>query len=236
VFRKAAALCRALVLAGVAVLAVACASDGAGPKDAAPGVSMNIGLPEPVGPVADYQLSPLDKINVNVFRVEALTLQAVQIDAAGKVSLPLIGEVTAAGRTTNELAAEITRRLGAEYLESPQVTVSLQEAVSQRITVDGAVIQPGVYVMNGDTTLLQAVALARGPDPRAANLKRVAVFRTVQGQRTVAVFDLRAIRQGKFIDPAIQGGDIIVVDGSQVKSAWREVIGAVPILAIFRPF
>jgi polysaccharide export outer membrane protein len=236
VFQTAAAVCRSLVLAGMAMLAVACASDGAGPRDAQLGVATNIGVAEPMAPPADYRIGPLDKININVFRVQTLSMEGVQVDAGGYVTLPLIGQVRASGRTTNELAADIAARLGKEYLESPQVTVWLEEAVSQKITVDGAVIQPGVYVLTGDTSLLQAVALARGPDSRMANLRRVAVFRTVQGQRTVAVFDLKAIREGKTIDPPVVGGDVVVVDGSQVKAAWREVIGAVPILAIFRPF
>jgi polysaccharide export outer membrane protein len=78
--------------------------------------------------------------------------------------------------------------------------------------------------------------MAKGPDLKLANLTRVAVFRSVNGQRTVAVFDLKAIRAGKAPDPVIFGNDVVVVDGSAVKAAFREVLGALPGLAIFRPY
>jgi polysaccharide export outer membrane protein len=78
--------------------------------------------------------------------------------------------------------------------------------------------------------------MAKGPDIKLANLSRVVVFRTIGGERSVAVFDLKKIRKGTSPDPEIRGNDIVVVDGSQLKGAWREVIGALPGLAIFRPY
>jgi polysaccharide export outer membrane protein len=104
------------------------------------------------------------------------------------------------------------------------------------VTVDGAVMQPGVYAMSGPTTLLQAVAMAKGADNKYANLKRVTLFRTVDGQRQAAVFDLREIRAGRAADPVIHSNDVIVVDGSNVKGVLREILGALPALSIFRGF
>jgi polysaccharide export outer membrane protein len=77
--------------------------------------------------------------------------------------------------------------------------------------------------------------MAEGPS-RIADLSKVAVFRTTEGERTVAVFDLVAIRQGRAEDPLVLGDDIIVVDTSRLNVALRDAVGALPALAIFRPF
>ena len=188
------------------------------------------------GPVEDYRIGPLDKLNITVYQVKDLTMQDVQVDASGRILLPLIGTVMAADKTAPELSKEIADRLRGTFLQSPQVTVWVTDAISQKVTVDGSVIQPGVYALSGPTTLMQAVAMARGPDMKYANIKKVAVFRTINGQRNVAVFNLKDIRRGRAPDPEVRGSDIIVVDGSQAKGVWREVIGALPALSIFRPF
>jgi polysaccharide export outer membrane protein len=184
----------------------------------------------------EYRLGPQDKIDVNVYQVKDLTVQGLQIDSAGNIFLPLIGGVAASGLTPSQLANEIAARLKGQYLQEPQVSVSVREAISQKVTVDGAVIQPGVYAMSGPTTLLQAVAMAKGADNKYANLKRVTVFRTVGGERQAAVFDLREIRAGRAADPVIHSNDVIVVDGSGVKGVWREILGAIPVLSIFRAY
>jgi polysaccharide export outer membrane protein len=183
----------------------------------------------------DYRIGPNDTLSVNVFQVPDLSLQKVKVDASGRILFPLVGSLTAVGKTTSQLADEITTRLSERYLQNPQVTVMVDEAVSQKVTVDGAVTQAGVFELSGRTSLLQAVAMARGP-ARDANLKRVAVFRTVEGRRMAAVFDLDAIRAGRAEDPEIRGDDIVVVDGSALKGAWREIVGVLPMLPIFSLF
>lgn len=205
------------------------------------------GMAQPASPVTgppavtgqatqDYRIGPLDRLNITVYQVKDLTLQDVQVDASGRVLLPLIGSVMAADRTAPELSAEIANRLRGEFLQDPQVSVWVSESLSQKVTVDGSVIQPGVYPLIGPTTLIQAVSMAKGPDNKTANLTRVIVFRVVDGKRTAAVFNLKKIRQGVEDDPVILGNDVIVVDGSQLKGAWRELLGALPGAAIFRQF
>lgn len=176
-----------------------------------------------------------DKLNVRVFQVEDLSFDALVVDTSGNIQLPLIGAVNAAGRTAGEMSIDIAQRLSAQYLRNPQVTVTVTEAASQKITIDGAVTRPGVYEMRGSTSLLQAVAMAEGPS-RVADLSKVAVFRTIDGQRSVALFDLGAIRQGRALDPQVLGDDVIVVDTSRLNSALRELVSVVPALAVFRPF
>jgi polysaccharide export outer membrane protein len=186
-------------------------------------------------PQAEYRIGVGDKLSVRVFQVPDLSFDALTVDTSGNIQMPLIGAVRAADRTSGELSAEIATKLSEQYLRNPQVTVTVTEAASQKITVDGAVMKPGVYEMRGTTSLLQAVAMAEGPS-RVADLTKVAVFRTVNGQRSVALFDLAAIRQGRADDPVVLGDDIIVVDTSRLNSALREVVGALPALSIFRPF
>jgi polysaccharide export outer membrane protein len=183
----------------------------------------------------EYRIGVGDTINVRVFQVPDLSFDDLVIDTSGNVQMPLIGAVRGSGRTPGEMSADIAERLAAQYLRNPQVTVTVTAAASQKITIDGAVTKPGVYEMRGSTSLLQAVAMAEGPT-RVADLSKVAVFRTIDGQRSVALFDLAAIRQGRASDPQVLGDDVIVVDTSRLSSALREIISAVPALAIFRPF
>jgi polysaccharide export outer membrane protein len=189
----------------------------------------------PTTPQGEYRIGVGDKLDVRVFQVADLSFDGLLVDTSGNINMPLIGAVRGAGRTAGELSSDIAERLSAQYLRNPQVTVTVKEAASQKITVDGAVARPGVYEMRGSTSLLQAVAMAQGPTPMA-DLSKVAVFRTVDGQRSVALFDLAAIRQGRADDPAVLGDDIVVVDISRLNSLLREVLGAVPALAIFTAF
>jgi polysaccharide export outer membrane protein len=186
-------------------------------------------------PSSEYRIGVGDKLSVRVFQVEDLSFDELVVDTSGNINLPLIGAVRGSGRTAGEMSADIAGRLAAQYLRNPQVTVTVKEAASQKITVDGAVTRPGVYEMRGSTSLLQAVAMAEGPS-RVADLTKVAVFRSIDGRRSVAVFDLSAIRQGRATDPQVLGDDVIVVDTSRLNSALREAVGALPAFAAFAYF
>lgn len=223
-----------IVFFAVAGLA-ACASDAR--QAPAAGVASTIDphtLQAGAGAALDgsYRIGPSDKLALRVFQVEDLSFDEIFVDASGALQLPLLGPVQAAGLTPDELAREIERRLGDRYLRNPQVTVTVTAAASEKITVDGAVTKPGVYQMQGRTTLMQAVAMAEGPT-RIANLRSVAVFRTVEGRRMVAVFDLAAIRGGQAQDPILLGDDVIVVDTSRLSANIREILQALPGLAVF---
>lgn len=187
----------------------------------------------PVAPVREYRIGALDKITIQVFQNKDLGLEGVRVPVTGKILLPMVGEIDVAGRTATELAEDISARLGKCCLQQPQVMVQVDEAVSQQVTMTGAVTEQGVFALRGPTTLLQAISMAKGPGPTASN--RVAVFRVVNGQRMGALFDLDAIRSGRAKDPEIFGGDTIVVDTSSAKSAWRGAISAVPFLGVFGP-
>lgn len=192
-------------------------------------------LSGPAAAAGDYRIGAQDVLSIRVFQVEDLTFAEMRVDSSGTIELPLIGRIQASGRTPSDLAADIRGRLARSYLQNPQVTVQVVEAASQKVTVDGAVTEPGVYEMKGRTTLLQAVAMAKGPT-RVSNLRSVAVFRTVDGERMVALFDLAAIRNGQAEDPVLQGDDIVVVDTSRLNVILRDVITALPGFAVFRSY
>jgi polysaccharide export outer membrane protein len=183
--------------------------------------------------VAEYRIGPLDLLEVSVFQVPDLG-RTVRVSANGEIALPLIGTVKAGGRTVAELESDIASLLGAKYLQSPQVTVFVQESTSQRVTVDGAVVEPGIVDLTGQTSLLQAIAiaggLADGADPRG-----IVVFRNVGNQRMAAKFDLAAIRSGTAEDPIVYGGDIVVVDRSRIRSALSSIRDSLPVFSIFSP-
>jgi polysaccharide export outer membrane protein len=181
----------------------------------------------------NYKIAPLDTLSIKVFKAEDLSGDYA-VDLAGHISLPLVGEVEAVNLTTAELDQKLTDALGQKYFEHPDVSVAIKESTAHVVTVDGAVTQGGQYPVRGSMTLIQAVALARGTT-QDAKARRVAVFRTIDGKRQAAAFDLTAIRRGEAPDPQIYPGDIIVVDGSRIKEVQRQVLQSIPLLAIFGP-
>ncbi len=173
-----------------------------------------------------YKIGPLDVLEVSVFKVPELS-RSVQVAEAGTVNLPLVGEVPAAGRTAQEVERDLTRQLGAKYLQKPQVTVYIKEYNSQRVTVEGAVKKPGVFPFQGRGTLLQSIAMAEGLDTTRASTE-VVVFRVADGRRRAAKFDVEAIRAGHVVDPALQAGDVVVVHDSSAKIAFNNILRILP--------
>ena len=223
----AACLAAAVAMAG-------CADKLGGPIPYSPSTFGTPDAPSTVSLDNDYKIAPMDTLSVRVFRMADLTGD-YEVDLAGKISMPLIGEVRAVDMTTAQLDGELTRRLGEKYLENPDVSVGIKSSTSRVVTVDGAVNKSGAYPAIGPTSLMQAVALAGGLS-QDANARRVAVFRQIGGRRQAAAFDLTSIRRGEMEDPRVYAGDIIVVDGSSVKAATKQFLNSMPLLSIFRPF
>lgn len=175
-----------------------------------------------------YLIGPFDKLTIDVFGIEDLTKE-VQIDASGRLSFPLIGVIEAAGRTPGELSDEIERQLRGRYVRNPEVTVNLDETVSQVITVDGQVDKPGLYPVVGRITLMRAVATAGGTS-EFARLSDVVIFRTVNGQQLAGLYNLKAIRRGNYNDPEVFANDVIIVGDSQARRIFKDVLQASPLL------
>ena len=171
----------------------------------------------------------MDVLEVSVFKVPDLS-RTIQVADSGTINLPLVGEVPAAGRTAQDVERDLTKRLGAKYLQSPQVNVYVKEYNSQRVTIEGSVKKPGVYPIRGDASLLQIIATAEGLTDTAQS--EVAVFRNVDGKRTAAKFDIGDIRSGTLQDPKLVQGDVVIVSDSAVKSAYQGLLKAIPLASI----
>ncbi len=184
---------------------------------------------------SDYRIGAQDLLQISVFGVKDLD-KDVRVNSNGQISLPLIGGVMAGGKSIPELEAELAKKYSEGFLQKPQVTVFVKEFTSQRITVEGAVNKPGIFPITGKTTLLQAIALAGGVDDKIVDLSGIVVMRQVGGRKQAAVFDLRQVRKGNIEDPQLYGDDVIVVEQSGSKTAFRRFIESVPALGIFAWF
>ena len=224
----------ALLLLAAAMLA-GCASSPAYNRD----FTDNVALPPPDTTTAsgayeggsDYRIGAQDLLEVSVFGIEDLS-RSVRVNSNGQISLPLIGGVMAGGKTIPELERDIGAKLESGYVRDPQVSVFVKEFTSQQVTLEGALKKPGIYPLTGKTTLIQAISMAQGLDD-LADLSGVIVFRTIDGKRMGAVYDLAQVRAGTAPDPQIYGDDVIVVEKSGSRSAFREFIRSIPAIGIF---
>ena len=229
------AFVRIIATCTAALLLTACGGNGFKPEDAT-SVTVADALP-PSDPrvtpetLEAYRLGPADKVEVGVFNVPDLRTEAM-VDPGGFVAMPLIGPVRAAGLTTLEFGDAVRARLDERYVRDPKVTVSLVDAVSQRVTLDGAVRAPGRYPVIGPTSLTEAIALGQGPSDYART-NEVLIFRTVEGRRYVGRFSLADIRGGRALDPRVYGGDTVVVGTNNTRLALRDIASAAPLLSLF---
>jgi polysaccharide biosynthesis/export protein len=223
---------RLAILLGLAALTAGCATRGGN----IPYAPADFGPPEQTGQAAyeayDLPLSPLDVIKISVFRVPDLSGD-YQIDAHGTVDLPLIGSVNARPFKPDEFARELERQYGQRYLNRPDISVRVMSTNQANVTVEGGVNAPGIYSLPGRTTLVGAIAIARGIKVDDANPKRIAVFRKRGGQTVAAAFDMIAIRHGEMEDPEIYPGDTIIVDYSQTRSIYRDLLQTIPLISVF---
>lgn len=187
------------------------------------------------GELPSYKIGVLDVLSIRVFQEPELSFEQVAVDAAGTINYPLVGEITAVDKTAIELSDEIEQKLGARFIRNPQVVVGVVSSAGQRVTVEGQVNEPGVYEIAGSSSLLESVARAKGLTVTGVD-DEVIVFRVVDGQRMGAVFDLKAIREGKAADPQILGGDSIVVGFSAVRGIYQDFLRAAPLFNVFTRF
>lgn len=180
---------------------------------------------------ADVLISPLDKVQVTVFRVPDLS-GSYEVSVGGRLDMPLIGAVNAVNLTPEALAATLEQRYGAQYLRNPDISVTITESQQSTLVVDGGVNNPNVFKIRGGTDLMTAIAMGGGLTEEG-NPKRVAVFRKIDGVSKAAAFDLSLIRAGQAENPAIYPGDIIYVDSAGAPPYLRDVLQSISTLAIF---
>lgn len=223
-----------LLLASGLMLSACAASENWKSLPAGAAAYQVIPATDPIESRPEYRINPQDKLTIIVFREPDMSVEEAPVEAGGTMVLPLIGPIRAAGRTTTEFANEIESRLAARYLVNPQVSVIIAESRAQSVTVDGAVGVPGVYGLQGDTTMLQAIALARGAQ-RTAKLEKVAIFRTAGGKRFGALFNITDIRAGRAEDPILRSGDYVVVGTSGIKAFGYDLLSLAPAAGLFVP-
>jgi polysaccharide export outer membrane protein len=189
----------------------------------------------PRAPEADLPIGPGDLIEVSVFEVEELSKLKLRVPVSGNVTLPLLGQIPAAGRTATDLEEEIRVRLQRKYMHSPQVSIFIHEHQSQRISVIGAVRKGGVYTLASRLRLADALALAEGLTDDADHviylIRRVPAgtfirsqagvaptkapiprLRGVATEEVMAAIDLEALADGKEeLNVALEPGDVIHV-------------------------
>ncbi len=174
-------------------------------------------------------IGPLDTIQVDVFNVPELTRE-IQIDAGGRISMPLVGTLDARGKTAEELARAIESALRGRYVRNPEVTINIKSSVSQVATVDGQVVEPGLYPVTNQMTLMRVIASAKGLS-EFARQEDVVILRTVDGRRMAGLYNIAAIRRGAYDDPPIYANDVVIVGDSPQRRLFRDFVSLSPLLA-----
>jgi polysaccharide export outer membrane protein len=177
-------------------------------------------------------LQPRDQVSVNVFQEKDLTTADAVIDQSGNVSLPLIGQVHAAGLSLDQLGNKVEQAYKATYLKDPHVNVVLIKGAPRVVSVEGEVKNPGVFEVQQGYTLLSALAMAGSP-VETAKQDEILIFREKDGQRVGGRFDLTDIRSGRSPDPLVLPGDVIVVGYSRVRGVYLDFLKTAPILGAF---
>lgn len=174
-------------------------------------------------------IGPLDTIEVNVFGISELDRE-MQVDASGRIAMPLAGTIDARGKTAKELASAIETALKARYVRNPQVTVNIKSSVSQVVTIDGSVVEPGLYPVTNQMTLMRVVASAKGLT-EFARQDDVVILRTVGERRMAGLYNIAAIRRGAYDDPPVYANDVIVVGDSPQRRLFRDFVSLSPLIA-----
>ncbi len=161
-------------------------------------------------PSADYIIGPGDVLDISVWKDEALT-KLVTVLPDGRISFPLIGEVTAGGKTLAQLSRELKGKLS-RYVPDLDLSVIVYQVNSMMVYVVGRVNNPGRFVMNSNVNVLQALAMAGGLNPFAKRSK-IKIFRNQGSQTKIFDFDFDDVSKGEMLEQNImlKRGDVIVV-------------------------
>ena len=195
-------------------LASETAVDGAIAPLAASGPSAAAGpvVPAPMLPAAveaaEFRIGPEDILDIQVWKNEELS-RVVPVRPDGKISLPLVNDIQAAGLTATQLREQVTQRL-AEYVPSPEVSVMVREVHSPKAAVVGNVRMPGHYEMKSPATVLELIARAQGLT-EFADRGRIVILRNTGGTQTRIPFNYSKVASSEQENFYVRPGDVIVV-------------------------
>jgi polysaccharide export outer membrane protein len=194
-------------IVGLGCLLVVGVVDAQQGKTPSPGVK---GSGEVMADSDKYVIGPEDVLSIHVWKEDALTRQ-VSVRSDGRISLPLIDEVQAAGLTPLQLKEKLTVRLQ-EFIDNPSVSVIVTEANSQKVYVSGEVKTPGVYHLRGETTLLQVIPMAGG-FTEWADQKKIVVIRKEGEKDKRIIINYKKIVSGEDMSAniVVKSGDTVIV-------------------------
>lgn len=203
-----------------------------GALDVKQGAAAYEAVPDSINGFDAGAIQPGDRLSITVLGEPDLTSDKYFVDGDGRVQVPLVGEIKAAGRSAGDVRQEVTQKLAAGFLREPYVSISISEHAKFSLTVEGEVQHAGRFEASPGMTLLGALAMAQSTT-KDAKLGSVYVFRELNGRHMGARFDLSMIRKGEAADPQIIPGDVVVVGRSAIKGTWHEIISATPLAAVF---
>ena len=200
----------ALAFALAATAAVAAQQAPAPPAGNGARPPAGVVIPPGVATPADYRIGPDDVLNVVFWREKDMSSK-VAVRPDGKISLPLLNDVQAAGLTPEQLRVELTEAAG-KFIEEPTVTVVVEAINSRRVFITGQVSKPGPYPLAGPTTVLQLIAMAGGV-LEYADAKNITILRTENGRPLSYRFNYKDVSQRKNLKQNIElkPGDTIIV-------------------------
>ncbi len=160
---------------------------------------------------SSFQLQPGSRLKIVVYR-EADLSGEYEIDPAGNLSFPLIGDIKTAGLKIEQLSEQLTVKLK-KFLINPQVSISRSEGTIKSISVLGHITKPGIYDYTPGSTLMRLISTAGG-FAESANKKKIKIVRIIDGDKKVMIVNATDIINGQANDPNIESGDIIFVPES----------------------
>ncbi len=169
-----------------------------------------------------------DRAEITIFNVEDLS-GTFLVNKSGNIVLPLVGEIKAAGLSTEDLQSKLVAAYGETYLQNPSINVDLDPVDLGRIVVDGAVKKSGAFDIKKIIGLSEAIAMAEGLT-EDANRREVYIVRHVNGEKFLQIADLTQIRTAQVDDPKLIPGDIVFVQDSTGRIIFREFLRTVPII------
>jgi polysaccharide export outer membrane protein len=197
---------------GFAIIALVSAGAAQAQTLAAPPVPVTAAVAATTEPVlpSDFVLGPYDVLTVLFWRDKDMSGD-FSVRPDGRISLPLLNDIHAAGLTPDQLRDVITKA-AAKYVDDPTVTVVVKEINSRRVFITGQVNKPGQYSLTGPTTVLQLIAMAGGV-LEYADAKHIVVMRSVDGQSQSLPFNYKDVTRRKNLKQNIElrPGDTVVV-------------------------
>ena len=194
------------LLTGLVLVGSAGAQQAAVKSAPAPGAAPPVGVPV----ASDYVIGAEDVLQVSIWKNEAMS-RTLPVRPDGKISLPLLHDIQAAGLTPLQLRDKIAAALG-EFMPNPEVSVTVMEVKSYRVSVLGEVQKPGVLQLKAPTTVMEALALAGGFKDFASPSKIIIFRKDGSGQTQRLRFNYnRAIGNGGEENVSLKSGDVVVV-------------------------